>query len=62
MLNDVISMVMYRTIIHGTHEEFTYAKHTIVSCYNFVVSIIGSCLIGILISLCAALIIKLQKT
>ena len=59
ILNDVISMVMYRTIIHGTHEQFTYAKHSILSIYNFVLSIFGSLFIGLVASLCAALIIKL---
>lgn len=59
ILNDVVSMVMYRTIIHGTHAEYTYAKHTLISCYNFVVSILGSFLIGGILALAAALIIKL---
>ena len=59
ILNDVVSMVMYRTIINGTHADYSYEKHTIISCYNFVVSIFGSLFIGLILALCAALVIKL---
>lgn len=62
IMNDVVSMVMYRTIIHGTPGDYSYQKHTLVSMYNFVVSILGSLFIGLILALASALVIKLQKS
>ena len=56
ILNDAVSIVMYRTIVGGTHEHYSYPKHVIVSFYNFVIILVGSFLIGALLALFVSLV------
>ena len=56
ILNDAVSIVMYRTIVGGQHEDYSYSKHVIVSFYNFLVVLVGSILIGALLALCVSLV------
>lgn len=61
ILNDAVSIVMYRTIVKADDAiGESYSKHIILSCYNFFVIIFGSFLIGMILALVVATLLKNQ--
>lgn len=57
IMNDAVSIVLYRTIISGTKQENNF-KHVIQTGFNFTKVIFGSIVVGAGLALVSALIIK----